>query len=189
MQDGSGRPRPPWVIAVAAVSGGGKTTVANGLGCRLPQATVVSFDDYDVTGPRDIVEWVGRGADYRAWDLTPLVRDLQTLLAEPWRYIILDYPFGYAQPQLGPYVDLAIFVDTPLDVAFCRRIIRDHLGTSLDALLRDVKQYMTRGRQGYLEALRTVRTHSDIIVDGTWAPEQIVADIADALGHRFRFGT
>ncbi|KUP23630.1 hypothetical protein [Paenibacillus sp. DMB5] len=41
----------PCVIAVAAVSGGGKTSAANALRERLTDAVALYFDDYDFEGP------------------------------------------------------------------------------------------------------------------------------------------
>ena len=171
----------PTVIAVGAVSGGGKTTIASQLGTRIPQARVVYFDDYDFAGPHDFVDWVDRGADYDEWDLAPLVKDLQRLLAEPLRYIVLDYPFAYAQGQVKEYIDLAIYVDTPLDVALARRLMRDFKNGPIDDVLRDVKHYAERGRRAYLEAVGTVRPLSDILVDGTLPAETIVDIIVQQL--------
>ena len=94
--------RSPWVIAVAAVSGGGKTTIANGLAERLPGSRILLFDDYDFDGPTDLLTWVDHGANYHEWDLTPLVADLRRALSEPCQHIILDYPFAYAQDQVSP---------------------------------------------------------------------------------------
>ncbi len=175
--------RRPWVITVAAVSGGGKTTIAKGLARRLG-AYLLSFDDYDFEGPDDFVAWIDHGADYRDWDLSPLVVDLQQALTGPYRYVILDYPFAYAQYQVSPYIDVAIYVDTPLDVALSRRLLRDFSGCVGDAILRDVKHYVERGRRGYLEQLKTVRPLSDIVTDGTESTEVVITDIVSQLASR-----
>lgn len=176
--------RPPWVIAVAAVSGGGKTTIVNHLAERLQESRVLSFDDYDFDGPDDLVAWVDHGSDYHAWDLTPLVADLQQALSKSCQHVILDYPFAYCQVQVGPYIDAAIFVDTPLDVALSRRLLRDFRAAAGDAILRDVQHYVEKGRRAYLSHLNTVRHQSDIVVDGIQAPEVIVTEILARLAPR-----
>ncbi len=180
--------RPPWVVAVGAVSGGGKTTITNGLAERLPASHVLLFDDYDFEEPANLLAWVDQGADYQAWDLTPLVADLERALREPCQHIILDYPFAYAQDQVSPYIDIAIFVDTPLDVALSRRLLRDFRGSSGEAILRDVQHYVESGRRAYMAHLKTVRHQSDMVVDGSQPPEAIVTDIVDQLAARLTTG-
>lgn len=79
--------------------------------------------------------------------------DLERLLTEPRQYIILDYPLAYAHDQVSPYIDVAIFVDTRLDVAISRRLLRDFRGSSGDAILQDVQHYVENGRRAYLAHL------------------------------------
>lgn len=50
----------PLVIAIAAVSGGGKTTIATHLNERLHHSKILYFDDYDFEGPDDIIDWVDK---------------------------------------------------------------------------------------------------------------------------------
>jgi uridine kinase len=40
-------------------------------------------------------------------------------------YILLDYSFAYKNDKVAPYISYAVFLDTPLDIAMARRIIRD----------------------------------------------------------------
>ena len=57
----------PLVIAIAAVSGGGKTTITTQLNKILPRSKVLYFDDYDFDGLDDMCDWVERGADNNEW--------------------------------------------------------------------------------------------------------------------------
>lgn len=107
----------PLVISIAAVSGGGKTTATTSLSQKLQNAQALFFDDYDFEGPDNIPEWVENGANYNAWNLAPLVTDLKVLLSEPVNYVVLDFPFAYAHAQISKFIDFAVFIDTPLDVA------------------------------------------------------------------------
>lgn len=52
----------PLVIAIAGVSGGGKTIIAKHLNEKLHNSKILYFDDYDFDGPNDIIEWVDNGA-------------------------------------------------------------------------------------------------------------------------------
>lgn len=88
----------PIVIPIAAVSGGGKTTVTRRL-AEVLKAGVLFFDDYDLEGaPDDFVQWVSQGADYNVWNVEPIISDIHKLSSpqegEVPQYIVLDYPFS-----------------------------------------------------------------------------------------------
>lgn len=157
----------PFVIAIAAVSGGGKTTITKILNQKLHNSKILLFDDYDYNGPDDIVDWIDKGGDPNEWDLTPLVNDLKALLAEPLDYIVIDFPFSYKHSQLSKYIDLSVFIDTPLDIALIRRVIRDFRDSSTKKILFDMENYISRGRRAYLNMLKTIKPNADFIVDGT----------------------
>ncbi|UCZ53470.1 hypothetical protein LGQ02_01320 [Bacillus shivajii] len=157
----------PFVIAIAGVSGGGKTTVTKDLNGRLQNSKTLFFDDYDFEGPYDIIDWVHNGANYDEWNLTPLTRDIKELLNEPLDYILIDFPFAYKHSETSKLIDLTIFIDTPLDIAMARRVIRDFKNSSNENILNEMNNYLSQGRRGYLEMLKTVKPDSDIVVDGT----------------------
>lgn len=157
----------PLVISIAAVSGGGKTAVTTSLTQQLPNAKALHFDDYSFEGPNDILDWLENGANYNAWNLTPLATDLKALFSESPSLVVLDYPFAYANDQISKFIDFAVFIDTPLDVALARRLVRDFCDCTITEVMSDMSNYLLRGRQAYLEALSTIRPQSDLIVDGT----------------------
>ncbi len=52
------------IIAIGAVTAGGKTTVVNALKDLLPEAAALHFDDYSFEGEvEDFYKWVSEGAD------------------------------------------------------------------------------------------------------------------------------
>jgi uridine kinase len=170
----------PYVIAVNAVSGGGKTTLATLLGSSL-SATLFYFDDFDATNvhPNDLYEWSKRGANLSEFD-SPGMRDAVQLALknETTRYIVLDYPFGRDHPQFRNVIDLSVFIDTPLDVAMARRILRDHTmdsnasATARLQLLRDeMTDYIEKARRPYLDAYRH-RATCDLVLNGCDSPEE-----------------
>lgn len=171
----------PLVIAIAAVSGGGKTTIGKHLNEKLQNSKTLFFDEYDFDGPDDIIDWVDNGANYDDWNLTPLIRDLETLLTEPLDYIVLDFPFAYKHSKTSKFIDSAVFIDTPLDIAMARRVTRDFKNNSVENILIDMKNYISQGRRGYLEMLKTIKPNCDIIVDGTLPISDIVSIIAQSL--------
>lgn len=171
----------PVVIAIAGVSGGGKTTIVSHLHKSLQNAKTLFFDDYDFDGPDDIIEWIDNGGNPDEWDLSPFIRDLETLHNEPLDYIFLDFPFAYKHSKTYEFIDLAVFIDTPLDIAMARRVMRDFKNSSVEKILMDMNNYTSRGRRGYLNMLKTIKPNSDIIVDGTLAISEIVSIITQSV--------
>ncbi|MBS4196744.1 hypothetical protein KHA97_16965 [Bacillus sp. FJAT-49870] len=171
------------IISIAAISGGGKTTITNELQKRLDNSKALYFDDYEFEeSPADICKWVEDGADYNEWNLEPLVTDIQLVLDDnTMEYIFLDYPFAYLNSGLAEFIDFAIYIDTPLDIAMARRIIRDFSGGSSEDIQRDLSYYLLRGRLAYLEMEKSVKPNSDIILDGSLSTEIIVEQIIKEL--------
>lgn len=180
----------PFVISISGLSGSGKTTVTKALKARLANSAIISFDDYGerVYLDRDINEWSADSSDDE-WHTEPIAADVEQLLNEPLDYIILDYPFGYGNRLVGQYINLAVFVDVPLDVALARRIIRDYTSrkeytnvadveeVSLAALDKELRFYLARSRSTYAHMPEMQKPISDLVVDGTKTPEEIADKI------------
>ncbi|MDD4296375.1 MAG: hypothetical protein PHC69_05385 [Ruminiclostridium sp.] len=88
---------------------------------------MISFDDYgdSVYLNRDINDW-SEDSNGDEWHTEPVAADVERLLNKQLDYIVLDYPFGYGNRLVGQYINLAVYIDVPLDVALARRIIRDY---------------------------------------------------------------
>jgi len=187
----------PFIISVAAGSGGGKTTIVTVLKERLANSAVIYWDDYgdEVDPARDINEWAANGFDCNEWNTKPVAFDIERLLDEPYDYIILDYPFGYLNECVGKYIDMTVFVDTPLDVALARRIIRDYTSRlqesdfgladveelSFAGLDKELRWYLTRSRPTYAKMSEMHKPVSDFVVDGMKTPEEIVEIIIEFI--------
>ena len=169
----------PFVIAIAAVSGGGKTTVTKLLNQKCENSKALYYDDYDINGPDDIVNWIDGGGDPNEWDLTPFIKDLDILLNETLDYIILDFPFSYKHDQVRKFIDYSIFIDTPLDIAMARRVIRDYGGSSAGNIIMDMNQYISRGRRAYLSMLTNIKPDADLVVDGTLEASKVAEGIIE----------
>lgn len=129
------------IVAIAAVTAGGKTSTVNEIKKRLPKSTSLHFDDYSFDGEvEDFCKWMQDGADYNVWDLTPLKNDIEKIIrAGEYEYLILDYPFAYQHKMLSDFIDVAIFIDTPLDIALARRVLRDMKNESADEIIKIIK--------------------------------------------------
>lgn len=137
------------------------------------------FDEY-FEGPDNYIEWARRGGNYNEWKLQPLISDLKMILNNKdhsFEYILLDYPFAYLNNEMKEYLDLAIFIDTPLDVAMARRILRNHINTTTEEIKIDLESYLSGAREAYVAMLNTVKPNSDIVIDGLLEKEILVGEI------------
>ena len=107
------------IIAIGAVTAGGKTTLVNAIKDKLTRTASLHFDDYSFDGEvNDFYKWVSDGANYNVWDLSPLKADIEKIInSDRYDYLLLDYPFAYQNKMIKDYLDCCIFIDTPLDIA------------------------------------------------------------------------
>jgi uridine kinase len=191
-------PQGRFVIGISAPSGGGKTTVAHHLMARLPDAVLLCFDDYDhlTSHPASYAQWLAEGADYDAWQTPQLNTDLRRLrqgeaivhpltgeIVPAATTIVFDAPLGRAHDETGGQIDLMVFLDTPLDVAMARRLLRtnNHDEASpadrLAQIHSELTAYLAFGRAAYLEMDRQVKPRCDLILDGLRPPDELAQQI------------
>jgi uridine kinase len=176
----------PYVIAINAVSGGGKTALARLLQESLPASMLFCFDDFDETNkyPNDYYEWWNRGANLLEFDCLGMWQAVDDEIQRSRvDYIILDYPFGRDHPRFRDVIDLSVYVDTPLDIAMARRLVRDHQAlpgepaSEVASRLRaEMLYYVEKGRRVYLDTERH-KTNSDLILDGRQSLEELAVQI------------
>lgn len=165
------------IIAIAAVTAGGKTTLVNALKQRLPAAQSLHFDNYTFEGEvEDFHRWAEDGADYNVWNLSPLEEDILRIRSKgDCEILLLDYPFAYLNDRIAPYIDRAVFIDTPLDVAMARRVLRDMQDAPADKIRADMEIYLSRARTAYMQMLADVLPSSDNVIDGMLDLEDKIA--------------
>ena len=171
------------IITVAAVAAGGKTSTVNALAQRLPKAKVLYFDDYTFEGEvEDFYQWVVDGADYNVWNLEPLEKDiLKAKNSGKYEYLVLDYPFAYKNDRIKPYIECAVFIDTPLDIALARRILRDMKNAGGDEIRTELDFYVNRARSAFIQMQKDILPSSDFILDGEGQTEEIVSRIMEIV--------
>ncbi len=189
----------PFVISISAQSGGGKTTIATALKNRLFNSAVLYWDDYgDEVDPSCDINDI---QDYNKWNTKPIANDIEFLLNKSYDYIILDYPFGYMNEYIAKFIDMTLFIDTPLDVALARRIIRDFTSRSkesefglayvneisLEAIDKELRFYLEKSRSTYKRFSEDHKTISDHILDGLKTPDEIVNEIIKLIKDKNSF--
>ena len=167
------------IISVAAVTAGGKTTVVNEIQRKLPKTAVLHFDDYSFeVEVVDFFKWTLDGADYNVWDLSPLEKDIISIKNDSsYEYLLLDYPFAYRHDTIKDYIYYAVFIDTPLDIAMARRVLRDFKDATAEEIRNDMEIYLKYARIAYVQMLKDILPSSDYVIDGTKEIEHIVDEI------------
>jgi len=82
------------------------------------------------------------------------------------------------------YLDLSLYIDTPLDVAMARRILRDHRNSKIIDIHNDLEFYLEAGRVAYLEMENKIKPDADAVVDGTLPVEHIVGLMLEEIRDR-----
>lgn len=156
-------------IAFASISAGGKTTIVNELKRQLPKSKSLHFDDYSFEGEvDDYYGWTIQGADYGVWNLNPLKKDILDIKGNnECDYLLLDYPFAYCHKTISEFIDYAFFIDTPLDIAMARRVLRDMKEATGEEIRKDMETYLKYARVAYIQMLKDILPSSDYVIDGT----------------------
>jgi len=198
-------PFPPTIFGIAGCSGSGKSTLADEL-ARTLGGLRFHLDDYylDLT---DIpfAERVKKNFDDPAMIEVPLlashiaalargetiqrpVYDFGTYTRVPGRtfsitagpFLIIEGLFALHYSELLPYYQLRIYLDTPDDVCFERRLKRD-----MDERGRTEEmvryQYDLTVRPASEAYVRPSAAHADLILDGTgaldWKVERVMTEM------------
>ncbi len=181
------------LITISGFSGSGKTSLTDELAANLKDALVMKFDELDslMIWSDDYPEWLAQGADYEAFNLERMrVHVDQAIKESRARCVIFDYPFGRLHSAFRDVIDMAVYVDTPLDIAMARRLLRDlpiDPGVARRHVKEDLQAYLANGRNAYLEMDRQVKPSCDLLVDGTRPIDELVSIILQEVKTRKLF--
>jgi len=129
-----------FVIAINAVSGGGKTSLAKLLHESLPGSALFCFDEFE---------------------------------------------YEHLHSRFRDVIDLSIWVETPLDIAMARRILRDFLSPDSSVtdlrkeLAEDLMHYVAKARQLYMDDRH--RNSCDLVLDGAKPLDYLRDRILEAI--------
>ena len=196
-------PFPPVVIGIAGASGSGKTTLAVELareldGIHFPldnyyrdlshlplaERAQQNFDDPDLIESVLLAEHVAalsrnRTIERPIYDFATYIRIREKSEAVHARaFLLVEGLFALYYPELLSLYQFRVYVDTPDDVCFERRLRRDMVERGRTA--ESVKlQYEKTVRPTSERYVRPSARHSDLTVDGTasldWKVEQVLA--------------
>jgi len=177
------------LVAIAGGSGSGKSTLAEALAAAAPSATLVSEDwyyhdlaarpgfdpagfDFDDLSIRDHARLT---ADLRALKaglpVTAPIYDFVAHRRAPGGTPLHSAPLVVVEgahllctPELATTFDLRVFVDTPPDVRFIRRLIRDQLHRGRTAA-SVIAQYLATVRPAHERLIEPSRARADLVVE------------------------
>ena len=98
------------------------------------------------------------------YDYVTHTRSAETVtLSKDVRIIVLEGILLFTDANLRNIMDIRIFVDTPSDICFIRRLIRDtkDRGRTMDSV---VEQYQKTVRPMFLQFIEPSKRYADIIV-------------------------
>lgn len=180
----------PVIIGIAGGTGSGKTTVARAIydrvgpdriewishdsyyrnfdGLSPEERTKINFDHPDsleselLTRHLDVLS-KGSSVEVPMYDFATHSRKIETQRVEPRKVVIVEGILVLAEPELRKRIDIKLFVDTPADIRFVRRLTRDieSRGRSLQSV---VQQYMTTVRPMHEEFVEPSKRHADLII-------------------------
>ena len=178
------------IIGICGGTGSGKTTVANrilqAVGAhevaflqqdsyyrdldRMPldYRRKVNFDHPDAIDNDLMVEHLrslkaGSGVDLPLYDFKNHLRRPETLRMEPKLITIVEGILIFAEPRLLAEMDVKVFVDTPDDIRFIRRLGRDvaERGRTVESV---IEQYLNTVRPMHMQFVEPSKRLADVII-------------------------
>ncbi len=176
------------IIGIGGGSGSGKTTIVNKIKETVGEFAIIPQDNYyktalhvsnvNITGfnfdhpsafDTDLlVEHLGalkagRAIEMPEYDFVHHRRKESTIAINPGKLVLFEGIMIYFDERLRDLIDLKLFVDTPDDIRFIRRLGRDvkERGRTVDSV---VTQYLEVVRPGHYQFVEPTKTYADLIV-------------------------
>jgi uridine kinase len=180
------------VIGICGGTGSGKTTVARSILDKVSAKDVVfiqqdsyyrnlkdlprdyrqlaNFDHPDALDNDLLVHHIrklkaGEAVELPIYDFKTHTRLHDTLKIEPQPIVIVEGILIFADPRILEQLDIKVFVDTPDDIRFIRRLRRDldERGRTVDSV---IEQYLATVRPMHMQFVESSKRHADVIPEG-----------------------
>jgi uridine kinase len=178
------------IIGICGGTGSGKTTVANRIlesvsagevvfiqqdsyyrnltDLPLDYRHIANFDHPDALDNDLLVNHVrrlkaGEAVDLPVYDFRTHTRMNETRHVQPKPIVIVEGILIFADPRLLEQMDIKVFVDTPDDIRFIRRLRRDldERGRTLESV---IEQYVETVRPMHMQFVEPSKRHADVII-------------------------
>jgi uridine kinase len=178
------------IIGICGGTGSGKTTIANRIlqsvsadevvfiqqdlyyrnlkDMPLDYRNAANFDHPDAIDNDLLINHLkklnaGEPVELPIYDFRTHTRLADTLRIEPKPIVIVEGILIFAEPRLLEQMDIKVFVDTPDDIRFIRRLRRDiaERGRTLDSV---IEQYIATVRPMHNQFVEPSKRHADVII-------------------------
>lgn len=178
------------IIGICGGTGSGKTTVANRIlesvstsevafiqqdsyyrnlkDLPLDYRQAVNFDHPDALDNDLLVHHIrklkaGGAVELPIYDFKTHTRLNETLLIEPKPIVIIEGILIFADARLLEQMDVKVFVDTPDDIRFIRRLRRDmaERARTVDSV---IEQYLATVRPMHMQFVEPSKRYADVII-------------------------
>jgi len=178
------------IIGISGGTGSGKTTVANRIlesvrasevvfiqqdsyyrnieDLPLDLREVANFDHPDALDNDLLIHHVrklksGEPIDLPIYDFKTNTRLSETSPLAPKPIVIVEGILIFAEPRLRELMDIKVFVDTPDDIRFIRRLRRDiaERGRTVDSV---IEQYTGTVRPMHMQFVEPSKRYADVII-------------------------
>jgi uridine kinase len=178
------------IIGISGGTGSGKTTVAKSILESVNAEDVVfiqqdsyyrnlkdlpldfrqtaNFDHPDALDNDLLVHHVrklkaGHAVELPLYDFKANSRLNQTVLIEPKPIVIIEGILIFSDPRLLEQMDIKVFVDTPDDIRFIRRLRRDvtERGRTVESV---IEQYLVTVRPMHMQFVEPSKRYADVII-------------------------
>ena len=178
------------IIGISGGTGSGKTTVANRIlesvcarevvfiqqdsyyrnlkDLPLDFRQVANFDHPDALDNELLIHHVrklknGEAIDLPIYDFKTHSRLNETRTVDPKPIVIVEGILIFSEPRLLELMDIKVFVDTPDDIRFIRRLRRDiaERGRTLDSV---IEQYTATVRPMHMQFVEPSKRYADVII-------------------------
>lgn len=105
----------------------------------------------------------GQSIEMPQYDFVHHRRKEETVTVEAKKLVIFEGIMIFIDPKIRELLDLKLFVDTPDDVRFIRRLERDmkERGRTVDSV---IQQYLEVVRPGHYEFIEPTKIYADLII-------------------------
>ena len=178
------------IIGICGGTGSGKTTVANRILDSVSEAEVIflqqdsyyrnldempldyrdqiNFDHPDAIDNDLLVKHLralkaGEAVELPLYDFKTHSRRAETLHMEPRPIIIIEGILIFAEQRLLDEMDIKVYVDTPDDIRFIRRLRRDvaERGRTAESV---IEQYLATVRPMHMQFVEPSKRYADVII-------------------------
>jgi uridine kinase len=176
------------IIGISGGSGSGKTTIVRQIAEVVPDFVCIAQDSYyksaefmdnqnitafnfdhpsafDTDLMVEHLRALKRGQTIRVpvYDFVHHRRREETVEVVPRSLVLFEGIMVFVDPRVRDLLDLKLYVDTPDDIRFIRRLQRDikERGRTVESVIR---QYLEVVRPGHLEFIEPTKAYADLII-------------------------